>query len=358
MKKRLDELLFATADVGSLPILDDFNGDRTNFDGAILDKLSVGLDYPCCPQLQGSPSDPMNMGLQFLIPLSKLEPRVQIRGEEVSLLSDEIKPPSEPIGVEQAEYYLTFLREHELLSRVKGLKACVTGPFTLASYLNRKNLMTCGASKPGVVKALAEALSLSCKRLSELGFDLVNVDEPFLSVMLGRRVLFNYDEKFVIEMLDTVMGEISGFSATHICGTITPLVKKVLLNSKVNIVDHEFAGSPSNLHAYTKDDLERSGKFLAYGCVSSVKPQVETVEEISASLRKAVEMFGPRIIVKPDCGFGGMHGIPGAYEVVFKKLKNMVKAARIVAESGQSYLSKELVNYQGDEKDQIEPQEH
>jgi methionine synthase II (cobalamin-independent) len=37
--------------------------------------------------------------------------------------------------------------------------------------------------------------------------------------------------------------------------------------------------------------------------------------------------------VKPDCGFGGMLGIPGAYELALKKLQNMVKAARVVAES-------------------------
>jgi methionine synthase II (cobalamin-independent) len=333
LKKRLDELLLASVDVGSLPVEDDFNGDRRNTDQAILDKLSVGLDYPCYPQLPGSASNPMNMGLQFLIPLSKAEPKIQIRGQEAELVSDEIKLPSEPIGVERAEYFLTFLREHGLTTRVKGLKACITGPFTVASYLNRRNLMTCGTSKPDVVKALAQVLSQSCRRLSQLGFELINVDEPFFSVMLGRKVLFNYDERFVIETLNTILAEASSLSAIHVCGTVTPLVKEVLLKSKVDIVDHEFAGSPANIRAYSKDDLEGSGKFLAYGCVSSVKPQVETVEEISASIRNALNAFGRRIIVKPDCGFGGMFGIPGAYEVALRKLENMVKAARIVAAS-------------------------
>jgi methionine synthase II (cobalamin-independent) len=334
LKKRLDELLLASVDVGSLPVEDDFNGDRRNTDQAILDKLSVGLDYPCYPQLPGSPSNPMNMGLQFLIPLSKAEPKIQIRAQEAELLSDEIKLPSEPIGVERAEYFLTYLREHGLTARVKGVKACITGPFTVASYLNRRNLMTCGTSKPDVVKALAHVLSQSCRRLSQLGFDLINVDEPFFSIMLGRRVLFNYDERFVIETLDTILAEASSLSAIHVCGTVTPLVKEVLLKSKADIVDHEFAGSPANIRAYSNDDLEHSGKFLAYGCVSSVKPQVETVEEISASIRSALNAFGHRIIVKPDCGFGGMFGIPGAYEVALRKLENMVKAARIVAASG------------------------
>lgn len=326
--------MLATVDVGSLPLEDDFNEGRKNVDRAIHDKLSVGLDYPCYPQLPGPPANPMNMGLQFLIPLSKVEPKIQIRGEEAELLSDEIEPPSDPIGVERAEYFVTFLREHGLISGVKGLKACVTGPFTVASYLNRRNLMTCGASKAGVVRGLAQVLGRSCKRLSELGFDLINIDEPFFSVMLGRKVLFNYDERFVVEMLDAIIAEVSGLSAIHACGTVTPLVKEVLLKSKVDIVDHEFAGSPANLRAYSADDLERSGKLMAYGCVSTVKPQVETVEEICASLRGALNTFGRRIIVKPDCGFGGMLGIPGAYGVALRKLENMVKAARAIAESG------------------------
>jgi len=321
----------ATADVGSLPILDDFDGDRANVDRATLDKLSVGLDYPCYPQLPGSASNPMNMGLQFLIPLSKVEPGIRIRGEEAALLSDDIRPASDPIGVERAEYYVNFLRERRLVARVKGVKACVTGPFTLASYLNRKSLMTCGASKPGVVKALAQVLSRSCRRLSELGFNLINIDEPFLSVMLGRRVLFGYDEGFVVEMLSILIREIAGISAVHVCGTVTPLVRKVLLETEANVIDHEFVGTPANLHAYSRDDLERSGKFLACGCVSSVKPQVETVEEISKLLSNALKIFGPRIMAKPDCGFAGLLGISDAYGLVLKKLENMVKATRMVA---------------------------
>jgi len=334
LKKRLKELLLTTVDVGSLPAEDDFNGDRRNTDRAILDKVSAGLDYPCYPQLPGSPSNPMNMGLQFLIPLSEAEPKIKIRGQEAELLSDEINTPSELIGIERAEYFLNYLRQHGLASKIKGTKACITGPFTLGSYLNRKNLMTCGASKPSIIEALARVLSQSCRRLSELGFDLINIDEPFFSIMLGRKVLFNYNEKFVIDTLDTILAEASGLSAIHVCGTVTPLVKEVLLKTQVDIIDHEFAGSPANIRAYTKDDFERAGKFLAYGCVSSVKPQVESVEEISASIWTALNAFGRRIIVKPDCGFGGMLGIPGAYELALKKLQNMVKAARVVAESG------------------------
>lgn len=291
----------------------------------------MSLDYPCYPQLPGSLPKPMNMCLQFLIPLSRTDPGIQIRGEEAHLLSDEIEEISAPVGVERGEYYLRYLHEHGLIRKVRGTKACVTGPFTLASYLDRKNLMTSGASKPNVVRALARVLSRSCKRLSDLGFDLVNIDEPFLSVMLGRTVLFKYNEQFVAEVLNMLIEEISCLSAIHVCGKVTPLVKRVLLRSEADIVDHEFAASPSNLAVYDRGDLERAGKFLAFGCVSSSNSRVETVEEISASLRNALGKFGPRIIVKPDCGFGGMLGVPDVYGIVLTKLKNMVAASRIVA---------------------------
>jgi len=330
VKEQLNKLFLATLDTGSVPLTDDFEGDRRNVDRAIVDKITIGLDYPCYPQLPGPPSNPMNMTLQFLKPLSKTNPNIQIVGQEARLTSDHIEEPSHSIGVERAEYYLSFLHDHAV-SQVRGLKACVTGPFTLASYLDLSNLMKCGASKPDVVSTLARILSRSCRRLSDLGFHLVCIDEPFLSVMLGRKgeVLFKYNEQFIIDTLNSLIGQLSCFSAVHVCGRITPLVKEILLESSANIVDHEFAATPMNINAYTNDDLEQHRKFLAFGCVSSISPAVEPVEEISAALEHAVERFGDRILVKPDCGFGGMMGIPEAYSTVQKKLSNMVAAAKI-----------------------------
>jgi methionine synthase II (cobalamin-independent) len=114
-----------------------------------------------------------------------------------------------------------------------------------------------------------------------------------------------------------------------VCGRITPLVKEVLLESTTDIMDHEFAATRENVNAYAKEDLERTNKFLAYGCVSSISPNVESVEAISATLERAVGRFGDRLLVKPDCGFGGMMGIPEAYDKVQRKLSNMVAAAKI-----------------------------
>ena len=334
MKRHLNDLSLATIDVGSMPLQDDFDENKENVNKAIVSKVNAGLDYPSYPQLPGPASKPMNMALQYLKPLSKTTPNIQITGQEVHLISDDIREPTEPIGVDRAEYFLAFLHDHAF-AHTKGVKACVTGPFTLASYLDMRNLMTCGASKPEIVSILARILSKSCKRLSDVGFDLVCVDEPFLSLMLGRKgeVLFKYDGQFVNETLDTLLTQLSCLSAIHVCGRITPMVKTVLLESAADIVDHEFTTIKENMNVYSRKDLEDSEKYLAFGCVSSTNPAIESVEEVSSRLEKAVSLYGERLLVKPDCGFGGMLGSPDACEIVQRKLTNMVTAAKIIRDN-------------------------
>ena len=334
MKRDLSDLNLATEDVGSLPADDDFEKDKKNVNRAIMDKVNVGLDYPTYPQLVGTPTSPMNMGLQFLRPLSMENPSLQIKGEEISLLSENIVEPDHTIGIERAEYFLSFLQQNNLITQLKGVRACVTGPFTLASYIGTKNLMTCGASKTHIVEALGRILSRSCRQLSDLGFNIISIDEPFLSVILGaNRLLYSYDQDFVVKVLNELIKEISCFSSIHVCGRITPLVKSSLLASDVDIIDHEFSQSPKNHEAYGRQDLEQADKMLAYGCISSVDLKIETVEQITTVLKNAQKLFGQRTIAKPDCGFGGLRGIPEAYEITFKKLRNMVQAAQELRKS-------------------------
>ena len=331
MRDRLGDLNLVTADVGSLPAEDDFEGDRNNVNRAITDKVEVGLDYPTYPQLVGTTTSPMNMGLQFLRPLSNNNPSLQIRGEEINLVGDTILEPDYAIGIERAEYFTSFIQKNDLGKKLKGTRACVTGPFTLASYIGTKNLMTCGASKPQIVATLGSILGKSCRRLSELGFNIISIDEPFLSVILGAsRLLYSYNQDFVISTLNTLIAQISNVSSIHVCGRVTPLVRSTLLATNVNIIDHEFSQTPKNNEAYTEHDLDQSDKLLAYGCISSVDLRVETVEDIARVVRNAQKLFGQRIIVKPDCGFGGLKGIGGAYKSTFDKLRNMVCAAREV----------------------------
>ena len=108
------------------------------------------------------------------------------------------------------------------------------------------------------------------------------------------------------------------------------VTKDILLASKADILDHEFNQNPGNEKFYSKEELESTNKFLAYGCVSTTKLAVESVQEISATLENALRRYGDRILAKPDCAFGGMLGVPHAYDIALSKLRNMVAAAKQV----------------------------
>lgn len=328
----------ATTDVGSLPLADDFGAAQSNFKRAVKDKLSLGLDFPCYPQLPGSKESPMNMFLQFLKPLAEEGSGLSVEGEEV-YLEGEIELPVRPVGVERARYFTDFVSENRLVDSPVGLKACVTGPFTLASAIERGDLFTSGVSKKEVVLKLTDLISTSSRALETLGYEWINIDEPILSVLLGDddkilRKFFGYGEDFVVDSLNKVLGAVRVSTGIHVCGVVTPMVKRVLLCSDVDIVDHEFCEIPRNLQAYTKEELESRDKMLALGCVSSTKPSIEDVQTIKHRIEAGLNLFGQNILIKPDCGLGGLLGAPLAYEIALGKLRNMIQARRNLSEAG------------------------
>ena len=331
MKRDLNRLLAATADVGSLPLINDFEGLQKNFERAVKDKLSTGLDFPCYPQLPGTKESPMNMYLQFLEPLARERRGLLIEGEEIRLIG-EIEIPERPVGVGRARYFIDYISENQLTDVSLGLKACVTGPFTLASSIDREDIFKSGVSKKEVILRLSELVSISCSELERLGFDLINIDEPILSVILAEdqvlKGFFGYGTDFVIDILNRILDSVRVYTGIHVCGIVTPVVKQVLLESKVDIVDHEFCDIPQNMQAYSKRELESKEKLLGFGCVSTTNSRVETVETIKLRIEQGLRLFGNDILIKPDCGFGGLIGLPSAYNISLRKLKNMVQAKK------------------------------
>jgi len=271
------------------------------------------------------------MYLQFLAPLAQEGRGLSIEGEQVHL-EGELEIPDRPIGVERAQHFINRLSEDRWTDALIGPKACVTGPFTLASSIEREDLFKSGASKREIILLLSELVSNSCSELERLGYDLINVDEPILSVLLAEdrilRNFFGYGIDLVIDTLNKILNSVNVYTGIHVCGIVTPIVKRVLLETDVDVVDHEFCDTPQNLQAYTKRELESRDKLLAFGCVSTTNPVVEDVDTIELRIRQALRLFGSNILIKPDCGFGGLLGFPSAYEISLRKLKNMVQANR------------------------------
>jgi len=307
-----------TSDVGSMPI----EYSLENLRRVARDKVDIGLDYPSYTQF----SD-LDMNMEFLLPIEELGGGVKVdraRGK-ASLVDEnlEVEGFVPPIAKEFSSYF----KEGGLDKRAKGKRAPVTGPFTLATKIG-PDLMRSAASRQEAVSSLARTLKEVCKLLTgEQSYEMVCIDEPMLSVILSRkRILFNYDLEFISSTLNEVLEGIEGISMVHICGRLPPMVKELLFNTSAQVLDHEFADYPKNFGFYHREELEAQGRFIGLGCVSSVNPEVESVETIGERIRRGIESFGERLLLDPDCGMGSLSG-ENAYYSAIQKLENMVRAA-------------------------------
>ncbi|HIE14008.1 TPA: hypothetical protein EYP70_01910 [Candidatus Bathyarchaeota archaeon] len=316
-----------TSTIGSFP-LEDTEENRKR---CMEDLLNVGIDFPNYPQL-------INMGGQFLEDFVKGSRNCNIDRDEKGgyiITGDRIVSPSSPPGVEPFSWTMNYLKKKGVERRVK-LRAALTGPFTLASYIKigRKGVypFNTALSDIKLIRDLAEAVSLSCRDVASRGASMISIDEPVLGMIVGLRVPFKYGEKEIIEVLNSVRescGEI--ITGTHICGRISPKLAEILLKTNLDFLSHEFHDTPINFKVYKLKDVMESGKIISVGCISSKNPQIESVEEILHVMREATKKYGSNMIFTPDCGFKNLY-VEGSrekgYIAAIKKLTNLVEAAK------------------------------
>ncbi|MBS7609602.1 hypothetical protein KEJ19_03400 [Candidatus Bathyarchaeota archaeon] len=312
-----------TSTIGSFP-LEDSPENRIR---CLRDLLRLGIDLPNYPQL-------MDMGGQFLEDMASEDTGIVKRDDAFWLIGKELEKPERPPGVEPFLWTKDYL-EKEGVKPSLGLKACLTGPFTLASYIKvseSPSLFGTALMKEDIVWGLTEALQETFKVFSQ-GAQAVSIDEPILSSIVGRRILFGYKADSIMEVLDT-LAKVSPntFTGIHICGRISPLLAESLLATKLDFLSHEFTSIPENFEVYSPQKLADGGKVLAIGCVSTQRAIAENVKEIKDFMIKCLR-YGNVLIFTPDCGFrnlmpdGSRHK---GYMVAMAKVGNMVKAIREV----------------------------
>ena len=188
------------------------------------------------------------------------------------------------------------------------------------------------------VEKLADITKNIAKVYNEMGINIISMDDPILSVIVGRKSIL-YDDDFIIKMLNKSVSEIKNLSSIHVCGRISPRLRDILLSSKVKILDHEFCTNESNFQTYKKEHFENTDKYLAMGSVKTkifpfqngtINDYVEDVNYIMNHIKKGIHQYGSdNLIIKPDCGFAPLRESFGeklGYEIVLKKLKSMVLA--------------------------------
>lgn len=309
------------------------------------DQVNMRIDYPCYPQL-------ISMINQFLEPLSEIIESLDYRATtDKFYLFDEFEVPKENVALEYGKFMVDFLNERPYLKElIKGTKACLTGPFTLASELYLSDTLSKGVTPlvfkepkgirlEWVVEKIAEIMKNIGKAYSNMGIDIISMDEPILSLIVGRRMAF-HNEEFLIEMINKAISGIDKMPSVHVCGRISPKLRDILLQTNVKIMDHEFRTNESNFKIFERTHLESNDKLLGLGTIKSnfapqkdaeINDYVEDIKFLQDYIKKGVDTFGKdNLVIKPDCGFGALKSVFGddAYEIVLRKLNNMVLAVQ------------------------------
>lgn len=336
----MNKIGWSTTVVGSFPLQDTME----NMERGLKAQIDSGIEYPCYPQL-------VPMIDQFLDPIVELDIGLVKKKGRFYLESDHLELPRDPFATEYGEFMIDFFNKNpEYRDKVKGWKACLTGPFTLASEIiipedsvpkPKISLFkdTTAILSYDMTMQLAEMMSNIAAEYDKMGANIISMDEPMLGIIVGRKMYYHTEEQ-ALNVINQAISPISRNSSVHICGRIAPKLRDILLQSNVNIMDHEMT-SGHNKKLFDRKTLEQYNKTLAWGVLqtqiqwapgSTPETYIEPIDQIKQSIREAVDQVGKNnLILKPDCGFAPLLSIFGeemGMKIVIGKLSNLVQAKK------------------------------
>ena len=287
-----------TTVVGSYPTGITINSEddvRKAIEIAVADQEKLGVQIISDGQVR---SDMVGIFAMNMKGYKKIGARYHITGR--------IEVPDKPASVDDYRYAKKISKK-----QVKGI---ITGPTTMAkSSVVEKSSPYKSNTDPELIYDLAYAQAAEARALMQAGAEVIQIDEPFFSV--------DADMETGIKAVDIVAKNIE-LPAMHVCGDIRPIFKK-LLETKVRILDHEFAVS-KNLEAMDRGLIESYGKTIGFGCADSTTNTVESVEQIEKTIRAGIEKIGKKNMwIDPDCGMRMR-----TREAASAKLRNMMEAVK------------------------------
>jgi 5-methyltetrahydropteroyltriglutamate--homocysteine methyltransferase len=172
----------------------------------------------------------------------------------------------------------------------RPVKGMLTGPYTICDWSFNEHYR----SREEFVLALAEVIAEEARALAAAGCRYIQIDEPAVSTRMNELDL-------AIRGLAVVTEGLEATTLTHICyGDFSRAYPK-LLELPVDVIDLELANSNYDM----LDDFRRHPftKVIGLGVVDSHSARIESVEEVAAGIRRALELIPARNIqVDPDCG--------------------------------------------------------
>lgn len=202
---------------------------------------------------------------------------------------------TQPITIADQKYV------KKLLPKNKQLIGLLTGPYTLTKscvdlyYHDEQKLAF----------DFAKILQQEAKQLQK-HVNIISIDEPFFS---------NKIPEYSKELISTIIKNIKIPTRLHVCGDVSHIIPEII-EIPVDILSHEFKAQPKLFDVFKDYSFKQK---ICLGSVRSDKTQVETIEEITEHIKKAIKIFNGKITqIAPDCGLRMQ-----PRNIAYKKLKNL-----------------------------------
>jgi 5-methyltetrahydropteroyltriglutamate--homocysteine methyltransferase len=280
--------------VDTLELINDYFSQRISswtkyIEQAVHDMMTAGIDYVS----DGQTRDPFIQLFTRKLRGCRIRDRTEIIGRVEY---------NGPITLHDQKYI------RQLLPRNTRLIGILTGPYTLTKasvdlfYDDEKELCFDFAT------ALRNEAILLQKHV-----DLISIDEPFFS---------NDLPEYAKELIGTITKSLSCTTRLHVCGDISRIIPH-LVDMPIDILSHEFKASPNLFESFREYPCL---KKICVGAVRSDDMRIESVEEIVTHIKKAIAIFGEKVVqIAPDCG---QRLLPR--ETAFHKLHNLTIAGEII----------------------------
>ncbi|MCY0864834.1 MAG: methionine synthase [Sulfobacillus sp.] len=174
----------------------------------------------------------------------------------------------------------------------RPVKGMLTGPYTICDWSFNVHY----PDRRALVLDLARVVHEEAKALEAAGAEFIQIDEPAISTRPEEIDL-------AIEAMGIVTEGLKAHTISHICYGRFDLIYPALLDLPVRQLDLEAANGHFQLLELLAQYPWPDDKELALGVVDVHSHRVESVDEVKAGIRRALEFIpADHLYIDPDCG--------------------------------------------------------
>ena len=266
-------------------------------------------------QISGAPQD--------MVVVAPLEPRRPIAADEVS--------------------FVRSIREGPVI-------VALPSPYLLAwRTWSPERSRDAYATREDFMAACIPILRDELRALAELGVEHVQIDEPWLLMLVDRAERerrgvtdVGHEIESCVNAINAMLDGVTGITTSmHLChghfnrqrateGGYEPIIE-ALGEIHVERFAMEFAAPQS--HGIGVLSRFPDGKTLGLGVIDHCNPRVETPEDVVMRAEAALEHVAPdRLTLNPDCGFAPGSLNPMDIDEAYEKLRAMCRGATLLRE--------------------------